>query len=382
MVNCDVCGKKSLMPEKFGAVNICKVCFMKVNGPFWKRTYDRFEDGERNRIKALEASHKKEFPQPVISAINEFFMNQINTMQRCDCCGQPVQKRNTLGKAHICDGCFSAINTSAWKETEYEDNDEVEENRKKVLKIATKRGFPPLVIEGIHEHFNRKLQKGLVCRIDGGVGQILKVFENHCVLITEDDFEIEEMSKRYGKALKRSQTRGSSFTSNAAKAFAFSALLPGGTLAQAGLRAAASAAVTAASDRFVSGKGKFKVIKGNFKIDYHNFVYVDYADCGEKETDIGYIRFCRNADNPFDDVVFLFEYDDGKLERAYSGICKGIEMARQPAPAPQIPSNVAQPIQVSQLSVADELLKFKQLLDMGAITQEEYDIKKKELLNR
>ena len=30
---------------------------------------------------------------------------------------------------------------------------------------------------------------------------------------------------------------------------------------------------------------------------------------------------------------------------------------------------------------ADELLKFKQLLDSGAITQEEYDIKKKQLLN-
>lgn len=32
-------------------------------------------------------------------------------------------------------------------------------------------------------------------------------------------------------------------------------------------------------------------------------------------------------------------------------------------------------------SVADEILKFKQLLDMDVITQEEFDIKKKELLN-
>ena len=35
----------------------------------------------------------------------------------------------------------------------------------------------------------------------------------------------------------------------------------------------------------------------------------------------------------------------------------------------------------AQFSVADELLKFKQLLDMGAITQEEFDKKKKELLS-
>jgi predicted Zn-dependent peptidase len=32
------------------------------------------------------------------------------------------------------------------------------------------------------------------------------------------------------------------------------------------------------------------------------------------------------------------------------------------------------------LSVADELKKFKELLDMGAITQDEFDTKKKELL--
>lgn len=33
-------------------------------------------------------------------------------------------------------------------------------------------------------------------------------------------------------------------------------------------------------------------------------------------------------------------------------------------------------------SVADELLKFKQLLDMGAITEEEYNVKKSQLLEK
>lgn len=37
--------------------------------------------------------------------------------------------------------------------------------------------------------------------------------------------------------------------------------------------------------------------------------------------------------------------------------------------------------QSSETSVADELMKFKTLLDQGVLTQEEFDIKKKELLN-
>lgn len=41
----------------------------------------------------------------------------------------------------------------------------------------------------------------------------------------------------------------------------------------------------------------------------------------------------------------------------------------------------SEPATVSSTSAADELLKYKQLLDCGALTQEEYETKKKELLN-
>ncbi|MFJ6264444.1 SHOCT domain-containing protein [Lysinibacillus xylanilyticus] len=41
---------------------------------------------------------------------------------------------------------------------------------------------------------------------------------------------------------------------------------------------------------------------------------------------------------------------------------------------------VVQPVASNQISAADEILKFKQLLDEGILTQEEYDAKKKQLL--
>ena len=34
----------------------------------------------------------------------------------------------------------------------------------------------------------------------------------------------------------------------------------------------------------------------------------------------------------------------------------------------------------TSMSAADEILKYKQLLDLGALTQEEFDAKKKQLL--
>lgn len=47
--------------------------------------------------------------------------------------------------------------------------------------------------------------------------------------------------------------------------------------------------------------------------------------------------------------------------------------AKEPAPAAQAPS-------VPFMSAADELIKLKELLDMGIVTQEEFDAKKKQLL--
>lgn len=381
MAKCDVCGKNSLLPEKFGEVNICKVCFMKVKGPFWKHQYDRHEDAEKHRSKALEAAHMQNFPQPVVSAINDFFMAQMNSMLVCDCCGLPVQHRKPLGKANICKDCFGKINTSAWKVTEYEDNEAVEKNRAKVLKIASKNDFPPIVVEAINQHFDSKIQKGLLYVIDGGEGQKLKVFTDHCILITDDDeFDVDTTSVAYAKALKSGQPKESLISNSAAKSLARRVL--SGGIVKAGISLATSAVIDAAADKYAPEKAKFKVTKGSFKIDYHTYTYVECQKVGNCE--VGFIRFVngKSGDCQTDDVLFFFDEDTAKLDKAYKAICEGIDAAAQPVvqelPAQQKPT--AQPIATTASSVADEILKFKQLLDIGAITQDEYDAKKKELL--
>jgi hypothetical protein len=379
MAKCDVCGKTSLLPEKFGEVNVCKICFMKANGPFWKRQYDRHEDAEKHRCKALEAAHKQNFPQPAVSAINDYFVAQMNSMLVCDCCGMPVQHRQPLGEANICKECYGKINTSAWKATEYEDNEAVEKNREKILKIASKHSFPPVVVDGINKHFDSKIQKGLLYVVDGGEGQKLKVFVDHCVLITKDDeFNIDTVSVAYAKALKSGQPKGSLISNSAAKSLARSVL--SGGIVKAGISLATSAAINAAADKYAPEKASFKVTMGGYKIDYHTYTYAERQKVGECE--IGFIRFVngKSGGRQSDDVLFFFGEDTAKLDKAYKAICEGIDAAAQPV-IQEVPTPVQQAApQAATASAADEILKFKQLLDMGAITQEEFDAKKKQLL--
>ena len=376
MAKCDVCGKTSLLPEKFGEVNVCKVCFLKANGLFWKRQYERYEDAQKQRSKALENVNKLEFPQRVIEAIDQFFVNQMDTMLQCDCCGQSVQHLQLLGKANICKDCFGKINSLAWNETEYDDNEGVEKNRQKVLKIATKNGFPPIVVDGINKHFDNKIQKGLICFVNGGKGQKLKVFNTHCVLITTGNFDVETISELYGKALKSTQPKESIFSNGVAKSLARNVLKGG--IVKAGINLATSAAINATADKISPEKGIFRVIKGDYTINYTEYDFVDYQKCDENE--VGFIRFrsSRGGGRQSEDIIFFFGSDDNKIDKAYEAIREGISLSRYPC------INVQEDVTTTQKnnikSIADELLKLKNLLEEGIITQQEFDVLKKDLI--
>ncbi|USD79694.1 SHOCT domain-containing protein [Bacillus safensis] len=94
----------------------------------------------------------------------------------------------------------------------------------------------------------------------------------------------------------------------------------------------------------------------------------------------GYFQFLTAAANETgglwdaiqDDNSFTFSSTESAMAEELKN-CIETEQIRQ--------KDQNQSIHVEKSSVADELMKFKQLLDMNAITLEEYNQKKKELLN-
>ena len=123
---------------------------------------------------------------------------------------------------------------------------------------------------------------------------------------------------------------------------------------------------------------------GNFS-DGEKTIY--YADCigvqyKESGFQIGYLQLetassmmNRRESNFFNENTFTFDLSvqtNEKMQEVAEYIKKRVSETKN--------SSSRQPV-VEQTSVADEIRKFKELLDMGAITQKEYDLKKKELLN-
>lgn len=89
----------------------------------------------------------------------------------------------------------------------------------------------------------------------------------------------------------------------------------------------------------------------------------------------------KNMNNPIQ-YIHLINSPTKKDSMIYKSIYSTAQecLASLQVMCDSVQANAPVESNVSGLSQADELLKFKQLLDSGVITQEEFDAKKKQLL--
>lgn len=369
MIKCDVCDKITILPESIGDANICKICFFKIQGPIWKYvTFENLKTAEKAKIKAIQLAKKENYPQNVITGIEKYFDQNNSNMQQCNICKEYILTTKNIGKNTLCKKCYAKIDTNDWKKNEFETNEEVEKSRNKIITIAKNNNFPDSIIKDINNHFDKKIEKGLFMTKTDSTGQTLKVFDTHCILITRGCFNAETISKEYGQALKHGQQGGNLLPENAGEVL-IRGFLKGGVV-KAGVSLATATAVNAVSNKVIPSKGLFKVVYGTHIINYNDYEYVDYQKKGDNG--IGFLRFKKtaNKENQADDIVFFFR-NNTDIYKIYEYIQKQIR-------------NIHKQKELSKInkeSIPDEILKYKNLLDIGAITKEEYEKKKKELLD-
>ena len=133
-------------------------------------------------------------------------------------------------------------------------------------------------------------------------------------------------------------------------------------------------------------KGNIKTLFSRNKVSAEKtFYYKDLADIQLKnKASAGSITFLYKDSVPAaeQNTENQFEFGAGFTTPMYGVITSQMDhvyediLARWKAVVPSEPKQEPTP----SMSVADELLKFKQLLDMGAITQAEFDQQKEKLL--
>ncbi len=399
MIKCDGCGKNTILPEKLGEANICKICFVKINGPVWKYlTVENSKDLENHKNKALEKARINNFSDKAIQGIEDFFNSKHSAMTKCDACGELMHTIHKLGNSNICKNCYSKIDTKEWRNRIYYSRNQLETDRDKVIFIAKSFLFPEDALNYIKDNFNSRVSKDWICTIDGKRGQILSVYEDYFSINTTDNFDIDDVAEDYAEVYNEDHP---TISKNKEKEISTKAVVKGTTGIAKDLFVATvskkgrNKSIKHLTNSFTKGIGSafdsildelddeekiekkaFKAVKGIRKYQYTDFDIVKFREVGQDS--IGYLKFQnKNNQSSNNDILFFYDSSVNKdvkntMSYVYDYMFKKLGKKEEKEPVVQKTTN-------SQ--IADDIKKFKELLDCGAITQEEYDKKKKEILN-
>jgi len=117
-----------------------------------------------------------------------------------------------------------------------------------------------------------------------------------------------------------------------------------------------------------------RIIYGQKKVAGANFKAVEHGKINDISFETGVLFGTLKIDTPYEKIKVGL--DKGSATHINNKIHEVLsELKGESMPVKETQQQVA-----ATLSAADEIKKYKELLDMGAINQEEFDLKKKELL--
>lgn len=325
-------------------------------------------------------------------------------MAKCMACKKNALFTTAFDNVVLCNNCGKSVNVSLWKSRDFETLEELKNQRDAVVKAATSNNFPQEIVAAITRYFYEYIESGFVTAINGKAGQVLKVFSDHCIVYTKseskkealiaafsdfdgyDDSVEEEDDGYFSSDDKRSLVKG----------------LMSGRIVQAGIGAAISATINKQEQEKNAAKRALEKEKqnqtrenklariisvGERRINLHRISNVEiYSKSG---TSTGYLRFVPEGISPenmynceyfFFNNSILFESKKIKqrIESARNIICNNISNLNKKAQVSPSTLTISAPQKNSD--AFEDIRKYKQLLDEGIISEEEFLAKKKELL--
>ena len=226
-------------------------------------------------------------------------------------------------------------------------------------------------------------------------GQKIIVCSDRLIIKTEADFDIKVIRKAYKRMCegKRGAIGIGDYVSaqqaTQIVSMAIGNIVPGRGFIKSGIKALGSGVASNAISGNVSYNEKpqksetLNISSGDKKIYYAEYDIVTfYGPISEEE--YGFIRFQNShlADESNMDVIFCFVNTKSKVNQA-NEIYNYIESQIASINESKLNNVMEQPQMTEKneaIQVPDQILKYKELFDVGAITEEEFTAKKKQLL--
>ena len=335
-------------------------------------------------------------------------------MGKCMACGKTVLLGTNFGNVALCKSCGSLLNVSAWSAREFSSVDELRRLKDDALQRAVANNIPQNIVGEITRYFDEYSNSGFITAINGRAGQTLKVFENYCIVTTKSESMKTMLKNMFHQFDSNDGDEPEDILISTEDKKNLVRGLMSGRLVQTGIGVAVSATLNKQErEKEIERKARQRensmermITVGEKRIELHCISGVE--SFSRLNTMNGYLKFVPKGVSSNDlyaceyfffsnSIPFESKKIKQKVESVKAMINKRIGDMEQELRVAKLQAEEAkrnQQVQMQQMmaqftqksmqqsdtDMFEKVRKFKQLLDEGIITEEEFNAKKKELL--
>ena len=316
-------------------------------------------------------------------------------MAKCMSCEKTILLTKSFGNVILCKNCASIIDVSSWKSREFSSMTDLLNTKNVALQKASNGSISQNVISEIKSYFDEYVDAGFITSLDGKAGQTLKVFANHCIISTKSETKKTELENMFYQ-FDDDDYDDNELLTNADKKSLARGLMTG-KIVQAGIGAAVSATLNKQEKEKNAEKKSLErhknisrlITVGDRRVNFTNISCVETFS--RANTANGYLKFVKKGaqqNTLYDCEYFFFNnsipFKSKKIKESIENIknvlIERIDTLEQEEKQTTRRTVIPKTQHKDNVDSFDEIRKFKQLLDEGIITEDEFNTKKKELL--
>lgn len=319
-------------------------------------------------------------------------------MAICKVCNTKVFFTSSFSDVCLCKNCANLIRLSDWKDRNFSTVEELVNTKNSVLSIISSNPNMSQIKKSVEDYFDEYINKGFVMALDGKAGQKLLVFNDHCIVTTKSESKKDELVSRFDEYIDHDIDDDDDELKTLSNIGKLGKSLVKGNLVATGISMAAGSMMNEKikekkeekAYELTKRKAKSIIRVGDRILNLNEYSRVETYWASNKL--YGYVQFVPKGKKSTDmfDCDYFF-YNPGVFGQNFN-LKKKIELLKNTLNKmiTSLPSKVENEVKevkeevVSKKSSNDnfaEIRKYKELLDEGIITEEEFNQKKKELLN-
>ena len=108
-------------------------------------------------------------------------------MEKCKQCGKIALLPKRFSNMVLCGKCASLVNYSEWSERIFKTKEDLAKKKEEIISLASSNGINKEIVDAISNYFNEFINDDFITSYDGKSGQKIYLFDKYYIINTKND---------------------------------------------------------------------------------------------------------------------------------------------------------------------------------------------------